>query len=488
MRKMKISTCTERPVITLLIVVFTKIAASQVVAGGNPGEDRLEDKDPNIVFIMADDLGFADINSFDPLNRSYYETPNIDKLGRQGMKFMQAYTNAANCAPTRAALISGQYYPNQPIYHVGSSGSGKMIPVTNADRLPSEKITDAEMLSQAGYRTALIGKWHLGNPPKFGPKAQGYDINVGGYNAGNPSGWEEGYFSPNNNPYIDDAEEDEYLTDYLTRKAIEFIENNKDGKFYLNLSLYTPHSPFQAPEEIVEKYEQKEPEGGHNHPTYAAMIEIMDRNVGKIMKALEENGISENTILIFYSDNGGRGGYGFLDHEENNITSNSPLKGGKGTFYEGGIRVPMIVRWPGVIKPGSTSNEPVISIDFYPTYLEAAGIEKPQEYHLDGKSLLPLLKDPDRGINRKALFWHFPGYPNNPWRTTPVSVIRMGPWKLMKFYETGEIKLYNLEKDRSETHNLAKERPQIRKKLLRKLEQWLDKNEAPLPEFPDQQN
>ncbi|MFW6103954.1 MAG: sulfatase [Bacteroidota bacterium] len=474
----------KKPVLTLLIVIFTKIAAFQAIAGGNPGEDRLEEKSPNIVFIMADDLGFADINCFDPLNRSYYETPNIDRLAQQGMKFTQAYTNAANSAPTRAALISGQYYPNQPIYHVGSSGPGEMIPAPNADKLPKEKIADAEILKKAGYTNALIGKWHLGDPTEFGPKAQGYDVNVGGYNAGNPGVWEGGYFRPDNNPYINDAGKEEYLTDYLTRKAIGFIEDHKEGPFYLNLSFYTPHSPFQAPAEIVEKYEQKEPDRGHNHATYAAMIEIMDRNVGKIMDALETAGISDNTMLIFYSDNGGRGGYGFLGHEENNVTSNAPLKGGKGTFYEGGIRVPMIVRWPGLTTPGSTSDEPVISIDFYPTYLEAAGIEQSKDYQLDGKSLLPLLKDPDQTIDRNALYWHFPGYPNNPWRTTPVSVIRSGPWKLMKFYETGEIKLYNLDKDQGEEHNLAEDRPQVRDKLIHHLEQWLEENDAPLPEFP----
>ncbi len=471
-------------IISLLIVIFSKIAALQAIAGDAPAENRLEEKRPNIVFIMADDLGFADINCFDPLNRSYYETPNIDRLAQQGMKFTQAYTNAANSAPTRAALISGQYYPNQPIYHVGSSGPGEMIPATNADNLPTEKIADAQVLSRAGYTTALIGKWHLGNPPEYGPKAQGYDINIGGYSAGNPRNWEGGYFRPDNNPYIDDAREEEYLTDYLTRKGIEFIHNHKEGPFYLNLSFYTPHSPFQAPEEIVEKYEQKEPGRGHNHATYAAMIEIMDRNVGKIMDALETAGIADNTMLIFYSDNGGRGGYGFLGHEENNVTSNAPLKGGKGTFYEGGIRVPMIVRWPEVTTPGSTSAEPVISIDFYPTYLEAVGLEKPRGYQLDGKSLLPLLKDPAETIDRSALYWHFPGYPNNPWRTTPVSVIRSGSWKLMKFYETGEIKLYNLDEDQSETHNLTKERIKIRKRLFQQLERWLEKNDAPLPEFP----
>lgn len=442
------------------------------------------DSRPNIVFIMADDLGLTDINSFDPLKRTFYETPHIDKLSDQGMKFLQAYTNAANCAPTRAALVSGQYYPNQPIYHVGDSGPGDMIPAENAHELPTEKITEAEALQQAGYKTALIGKWHLGDPPEYGPQQQGYDVNIGGYGAGNPGSWDGEYFEPNNNPHISDAREGEYLTDYLSRKAIEFIRDHKEEPFYLNLSYYTPHSPFQAPKKLVEKYKQKEPEGGHFHPTYAAMIEILDTNVGKIMTALDEYGIAENTVVIFYSDNGGRGGYGFLGREDANYTDNSPLKGGKGTYYEGGIRVPLIIRWPSQITPGTTSKEPVISIDFYPTYLDIAGVKKPKNYTLDGKSIAPLFANPDHSLNRKSLFWHYPGYPNNPWRTTPVSAVRSGHWKLLKFYETNDLKLYNLQEDIGEENNLADSNPQKRDELKKLLENWLDETNAPLPRWP----
>jgi arylsulfatase A-like enzyme len=439
-----------------------------------------KNKQPNIIFVLADDLGWTDINTFDPMHRGYYETPNIDKLAKQGMKFNQAYSNAANCSPTRAALISGQYYPHQPIYHVGAPSQGKMIPAPNAHALPLDKITIAEALKQAGYRTGFIGKWHIGELPTTGPKQQGFDINVGGYNAGNPSNWEGGYFQPNNNPYIHDARKGEYLTDYLTRKAIGFIEDYRKGSFYLQLSYYTPHSPYQAPEQLVQKYKQKKGVDGHDNPIYAAMIESLDRSVGQLMHKLDDLGIAKNTIFIFYSDNGGRGGYGFLGHEENNITDNSPLKGGKTTFYEGGIRVPLIVRWPEVIEPGTQSEEPVISIDFYPTFLDAAGIGKPDNYLLDGLSLLPLFKNPDTTLERQALYWHFPGYPNNPWRTGPVSVIRQGPWKLMKFYETNEIELYNLNQDISEQQNLANERPKIRQKSQNQLEKWLEQNHAPM--------
>jgi len=439
---------------------------------------------PNIVFVLADDLGLADVNSFDLENRTYYETPNIDALGSQGIRFVQAYTNAANCAPTRAALMSGQYYPRQPIYHVGRSGKGKMIPADNATHLPLEKITIAEALKEGGYTSAFIGKWHIGNPPETGPQEQGFDINIGGYMAGNPNAWDGEYFVPNNNPFIDDAEEGEYLTDYLTRKAVGFIEENRDRPFYLQLSYYTPHVPLQAPEERVQKYREKQGHGGHDEPTYAAMIESLDEGVGRLMETLARLQIADRTIFVFYSDNGGDGSYRDLGREDDGISDNSPLKAGKGSFYEGGIRVPLVIRWPDVVEPGSTSEEPVIGIDFYPTLLEAAGVEPRDEYVLDGVSLMPLLKDANGSLDRDALFWHFPGYPNNPWRTSPVSVIRSGHWKLMQFYEDDRLELYDLQNDVGEARNLADVNPEKRRELHEKLVAWLDEHQAPMPRHP----
>lgn len=446
---------------------------------------------PNIIFIMADDLGVTDINSFDPLGRTFYETPNIDELAAEGVKFLHAYSNAANCAPTRAALISGQYFPNQPIYHVGKSGSGAMIGAENARELPVEKVTSAEALQQGGYTTALIGKWHVGDPPTHGPQQQGFDINIGGYGAGNPGNWDGGYFAPNNNPYIDDAGENEYLTDYLTRKAIEFITENREGPFYLNLALYTPHWPLQAPDRVITKYERKQPQGGHHNPAYAAMIEVMDRSVGRIVDQVDNLGIAEETIIIFYSDNGGEGGYSDLKDRPDSdaitvvgTTDNSPYRGGKAMFYEGGIRVPLAVRWTGTIPSGSISNEPVTSIDFYPTYLEAAGLSEPENYVLDGVSFLPVLKDPMHSLKRNKLIWHFPGYPNSSWRQSPVTVIRSGDWKLLKLYETGKLELYNLIEDVSEENNLAETLPEKRDELLQMLEAWLEETNAPLPRWP----
>ncbi len=469
--------------------VFSWAAALLVVAVSEPmvvaAADRVDRPDqpapPNIVFVLADDLGWTDINCFDPLARGFYETPQIDRLAAAGIKFTRAYSNGANCSPTRAALMSGQYYPHQPIYHVGSPSRGELIPAENGRFLPPEKIVIAEALQAAGYATGFIGKWHIGDPPQAGPRQQGFEVNIGGYNAGNPGSWKGGYLQPNNNPEIDDARPGEYLTDYLTRKAVDYIEAHAEQPFYLQLSYYTPHSPFQAPAARTAKYRQKQGSGGHEHPVYAAMIDSLDRGVGQLMETLDRLQLTENTIFVFYSDNGGRGSYGFMGHANNDITSNAPLKSGKGSFYEGGIRVPLIVRWPRRIEAGGVSSEPVIGIDFYPTWLAAAGIEPPQDYLLDGVSLLPLFDDPQATLGREALFWHFPGYPNAAWRTTPVSVIRAGPWKLMKFYETGELQLYNLQEDLGEQHNLAAQRPPQRDRLHARLSGWLEENDAPLP-------
>ena len=463
-------------ILSLLTAWLAVLPVATIRAEREGGASR-----PNIVFVLADDLGWADINCFDPLKRGYYETPHVDRLGEQGMRFTAAYSNAANCAPTRAALLSGQYYPRQPIYHVGSPSKGRLIPAKNGRFLPPSKLTLAEALKKGGYTTGFVGKWHIGNPPEHGPRAQGFDVNIGGYNAGNPRKWKGGYFKPNNNPHIDDAREGEYLTDYLTRKAVGFIEDHRDEPFYLQLSYYTPHSPFQAPESRIAKYRKKEGRGGHEDPTYAAMIESMDRGVGQVMKTLDRLGLAKDTILVFFSDNGGRGGFGFLGHGGNDITSNAPLKSGKGSFYEGGIRVPLVIRWPGRIEPGTISDEPVIGTDFYPTFLEASGVETPSGYVLDGVSLMPLFEDAAAELGREAMFWHFPGYPNARWRTSPVSVIRSGPWKLMKFYEGPTLKLYNLENDLREQQNLADERPAVRDRLHGRLKAWLEKHDAPMP-------
>ncbi len=469
--------------------VFLAVFLFSLIGGQTPLQAESETRSrPNIVFLLVDDLGWADINVNDPLNRSFYETPNIDRLARQGIRFTNAYANAANCAPTRAALMSGKQYPNQPIYTVNTGARGKrenreLKPVSNRTQLPDRFITLAEALRSGGYTTGFMGKWHLGDPPDLGPKQQGFDVNVGGYGTGRPS-WSGGYFRPDNNPYIDDASREEYLTDFLTRKAVSFIEDHRDHPFYLQLSYYTVHTPLQAPDQRKRKYKQKQPDRGHRNPTYAAMIDSLDRSVGRILETLDQQGLSENTIVIFTSDNGGLGGYRDIGVQAKEITDNGPLKAGKGSFYEGGIRVPLIARWPGVVPADSQSHEPVITTDFYPTLLEATGVSNPKGYELDGESFLPVLKEPGSSLDRNPLYWHFPGYlqgQGGTWRTTPVSVIRHGPWKLLKYYEGNHTELYNLNRDLSEQQDRSRNRTDVRTKLQKKLRGWLNGNDAPLP-------
>lgn len=475
-----------RKVWTLIacVIIATLMSVRPTSAQPTQGESP-----PNIVFVLVDDLGYTDVNPFTFHPDRYYETPNVTRLAGQGMMFTNAYTNAANCAPSRAALMSGQAYPLQPIYTVNSGARGDaenrgLIPVENETTLPLEKITIAEQLQDAGYATAFMGKWHLGAPPEAGPKQQGFDVNVGGTAAGHPS-WEGAYFRPNNNPEIDDAEAGEYMTDYLFRKAEAYIRQHQDEPFYLQLSPYSVHVPLQAPESRIAPFKEKRPVGGHNDPTYAAMIKSIDRGVGRIMGTLDELGLEENTLVVFYSDNGGLGGYRSMGLEENGVTDHVPLKGGKGSFYEGGIRVPLIVRWPGVTRPGTTTDEPVLGSDFFPTLLDVAGIEPPSNYPISGTSFVPILESAGATLDREALYWHFPGYlqaygPGN-WRTTPVSVVRSGSWKLMRFYENNRLELYNLDTDIGETENLAQERPEKRKELVGRLDAWLQRTDAPMP-------
>jgi arylsulfatase A-like enzyme len=430
---------------------------------------------PNIIFILVDDMGWTDAGF---AGSKYYETPNIDKLASQGMVFTAGYANGPNCQPTRACLLSGQYGPRHGVYTVGNSQRGqasqrKLMPVENNVTLPASRVTIAESLKAAGYVTAHMGKWHLGDG-ETGPAGQGFDVNI----AGNRAGLPKSYFSPYRNKDIADGPAGEYITDRLTDEALKFIEKNQARPFFLYLPHYAVHTPLQAKNAMIEKYRNKPPHGGHKNPTYAAMIESTDQGVGRIMSKLDELKIAENTVVVFFSDNGGVQG----------ITSNAPLRGAKGMLYEGGIREPMIVRWPAKVKAGSRCLTPVIGIDFYPTLLEIAGANRPAGYTLDGQSIVPLLTGSD-GFEREAIYWHFPCYLegyctplNDPYfRTRPVAAVRSGDWKLLEFFEDARLELYNLKDDIGETRNLAKDNPDKTADLLKLMRDWRKATGAPVP-------
>lgn len=433
---------------------------------------------PNIVFILIDDMGWTDVGF---MGTEYYQTPNIDRLAKGGMIFTQAYANAANCAPTRACLLSGQYSPRHGVFTVAGSDRGKskdrrLIPIVNNETLPLDKITIAEALKPAGYVSAAIGKWHIGNTQQ----KQGFDVGMERYDIG----YKRGHFK----------EDGEYLTDRLTDEAVKFIKDNKEKPFFLYLAHHAVHTPIQAKENMIEKYSEKEGVGCHNQAEYAAMIESVDESVAKVNQTLDELGLSENTILIFFSDNGGHGTY----------TCQKPLRGGKGMYYEGGIREPMFVYWPGNIKAGTTCENSIISTDFYPTFLDLAGAEDPPNYTLDGKSIVPLFEGKE-SIERHAIFWHFPGYleaykglteaSRDPiFRTRPVSVIRKGDWKLLQFHEewaldggfeniktNNAVELYNIKDDIGEVNNLCNVEIKKRNELLQDLLTWQKETGAPIP-------
>jgi len=430
---------------TLLLATLLALPAPQV------------DRPPNIVFILADDLGWTDVGC---QGSRYYETPAIDRLAAQGMRLTQ-YLHCQNCAPTRAAIMSGQYAPRTGVYTVGSLERGdakdrRMEVPKNETDLPLDRTTLAQALKSAGYATAMFGKWHLGQQGAYHPGKRGFDeaiVSMGRH------------FDFATAPKVD-VPKGAYLADWLTDRAVEFIEKSREKPFFLYLPHFGVHSPHQAKPELIEKYKGKAAAGGHKSPVYAAMIESVDQSVGRVLAKLDELKLSEKTIVIFSSDNGGVG----------TITDNAPLRGAKGMLYEGGVRVPFIVRWPGVVKPGSTSDEAAVHVDLYPTFCEIAGAKKPEKQVLDGVSLVPLLKDGSAKLGREAIYYHFPGYLEGggpgQWRTTPVGTIRMGDWKLLEFFEDGRIELYNLKDDLGEKKDLAAAMPEKARELREKLAAW----------------
>ncbi|MFN9715285.1 MAG: sulfatase-like hydrolase/transferase [Planctomycetota bacterium] len=438
-----------------------------------PPVANLQDRKANIVFILADDLGYTDTGCY---GSSYYETPHIDRLASQGMRLLNHH-HCPNCTPTRAALMSGQYGARTGVYTVGSIdrfdwSKRPLRPVDNVEQLPLDRSTVAEQLRLAGYATGMFGKWHIGNRGPYHPGKRGFDQAIVSMGA---------HFDFETNPETP-YPNGQYLADFLTDRAVDFIERHQDRPFFLYLPHFSVHSPHDAKPEWKKHFQDKPGVGGHKNPTYAAMIASLDESVGRILKTLDDRRLSENTIVLFASDNGGVGGYvreGIK--QEGDITDNAPLRSGKGSLYEGGIRVPLIARWPGVIQPSSTSNVPTIHVDVFPTLLEIAGAPKPSQV-LDGESLLPVFQAGK--LQRTAIYQHFPGYLGagaNAWRTTPGGVIQEGPWKLIEYYEDDRTELYHLEEDPGETRNLRSEKPELASAMKKRLASWRASVKAPMP-------
>ena len=435
------------------------------------------DERPNIVYINADDLGWSDLGI---QGSTYYETPNLDKLARSGQRFSNGYAAAANCAPSRACAMSGQWPQRHGIYTVGKSTRGKsknrkLIPTPNTETLADEVLTLPEALQAKGYFTAHVGKWHLGDDPL----TQGFDLNIAGFHGGSPS--KGGYHSPYHYPNIENEKPGEYLTDRLAIEAVKFIKTPRKKPFFLSFATYTVHTPIQGREDLVKKFQAKSATSHHHNASYAAMIASLDMAVGEIRKALTEENILENTLLIFTSDNGGHNG----------ITSNTPLRAGKGSYYEGGIREPFFFSWPGTIQAGEMDHTPITNLDLFPTILAAAKMPPPKGKVLDGQNLLPLLTE-QQPLAKRNLFWHFPIYlqpyrkndreTRDPlFRTRPGSVIRSGNWKLHHYFEDNGLELYNLKNDLSEKENLASRYPEKTQELLALLNTWRQKTNAPIP-------
>jgi arylsulfatase A-like enzyme len=437
-------------------------------------KSKLINRKPNIVLIVADDLGYTDLSV---MGSSFYESPNIDRLAKEGMIFNNGYASAANCAPSRACMLSGRQTPHHGVYTVSPSARGdektrQLIPIKNTPFLDTSVYTLPKMLQNAGYVTGSFGKWHVG----MDPRQQGIDVNVGGSKHGNPG--RNGYYSPYKISFIEDGPEGEYLTDRLTSEALSFIESNQENPFFLYVPYYTVHTPIIGKPGLVEKFNNKESNKNHNHPEYAAMVASLDENVGRILDKIETLNLEENTLIIFTSDNGGL----------HSVSQQLPLRAGKGSYYEGGIKVPLIIKWKGQIAPGSSCDKRVSNLDFYPTM---QSITQPPIINkdLDGTDILPLLKG--KNNDHPPLVYHFPVYLQSSgtiqglsdplFRTRPGRVIIDGDWKLHHYFEDDRKELYNLEKDVSETYNVIEKYPEVAEKLYAQLENWRVEKKAPIP-------
>jgi arylsulfatase A len=472
------------PVLYGGVLVCVTVAAWLIDAGRVTAQAP-ETRPPNFVVILVDDLGWTDLTC---QGSRYFETPHVDRLARQGMRLTDGYAACAVCSPTRASVQTGRYPARvgvtdwirarfqggeidpsgENVYdYVGSPNKPLLCP-RNPLFMELDELTLAEALKPAGYVSCHVGKWHLGQEAQF-PEKQGYDVNRGGCDLGQPPGYFDPYQS--NRPYYEipnlpPRREGEYLTDREADEALAFIRANRDKPFLLNMCHYCVHTPLQGKKDVVARYEAK-PKTNQKNPVYAAMVESVDDAAGKIMAALDELELTDRTVVIFTSDNGGLLG----------PTDNAPLRSGKGFPYEGGIRVPWIVRWPGVVEPGSECDVPISTVDIFPTLLEIAGVPLPTDRTIDGVSLLPVLKGNGK-LNRDALYWHFPHYRGG---LGPYSIIRQGDWKLIRQYESGQLELYNLADDLSETNDLAAQMPEKVHQLDARLSEWLESVGAKLP-------
>ena len=440
----------------------------------------------NVVLILIDDLGWKDVGCY---GSTYYQTPNIDRLAAEGMRFTDGYAACNVCSPTRAAIMTGKYPARLLLTQWLPSGrwnatKNRMREARYLSNLPLEEVTIAEAMREAGYRTAFMGKWHLGTETYYYPQHQGFDVNVGGRDYGAPGG----YFYPfkgswkipttgqilHKHPPVPGKEGD-YLVDRLAEEAEVFIRESAAQPFFLMLSHYAVHSPLQGKPDKVARYDKTTKKARQGKPDYAAMVESVDDSVGRVLRTLQELKLDQRTLVIFTSDNGGFA----------KATDNSPLRANKGSNYEGGLRVPVIIKWPGQATPGSASHEPVISTDFYPTILAATGQDERPFQHMDGESLVPVLTGHGE-LNRDALYWHYPHYNQHP-QSFPSGVIRAGDWKLVEAFETGKRSLYNLADDLGETADLAEQNPEKATELYSQLKAWRDRVGAdpmlPNPEY-----
>ncbi len=495
-----------------MISTATIAGLSGCIAKNNDNADL---NSSNFLFILVDDLGWADLGCY---GSNFYETPNIDKLANQGVKFTNAYAASSVCSPTRASIFTGKYPARVGMNFIMNRGftgpKYKLQAPECADKLELSELTFAEVLKSNGYKTFFAGKWHLAEQEEYYPQNQGFDINIGGHKGGQPAS----YFYPYQSDFMDgyfnvpglqqNGKPGQYLTDRLTDETIGFIESNRNKPFLAFLSFYSVHTPLEAKKELVDKYTKKAAQMGadrhkafefeqnssdnmrtekietesltkliQDNAVYAAMVETVDQNVGRLLDKIKSLGLAENTTVIFFSDNGGLSTHTQIPYK-NLPTANFPLRAGKGWLYEGGIRQPLIIKSPGLAKAGKLCHEPVVSTDFYPTILHIAGLPLMPRQHIDGLSLVPLLKVQET-LDREAIYWHMPHYHSSG--ISPCGAVRMGDFKLVEYFEDARTELYNLKEDIREANDLSEKYPEKVIKMKEYLKNWRDGINAAMP-------